>query len=254
MGCFITSLFLKIDIAYLMSTTSIPIIVMRKINRRFFVGKENEICVLRDIELEISAGSFVVIRGPSGSGKSTLLYLLGGLDRPTQGEMYVNGNPLVDEVSLRQPTNDELAYYRRKMVGFVFQTFYLIPNMTALENVAFPLRVAGIPRSGREASALKSLMQVGLQNRARSLASNLSGGEKQRVAIARALIFDPQIVLADEPTGNLDRQNGDEIIKILVNLHKQGKTIIMVTHDDSYESKATQVVYLQDGKIVESLQ
>jgi putative ABC transport system ATP-binding protein len=200
---------------------------------------------LDGVDLEIAPGTFCVVMGPSGSGKSTLLHLIGGLDRPTSGVIEVAGKTIdsLDE--------NALAVFRRRTVGFVFQSFNLIPSMSALENVAFPLRFARIRRADRRSRAMESLRNVSLEDRAFHRPVELSGGQQQRVAIARALINDPQLILADEPTGNLDSASGDSILQLLSVLHQGGRTVIVVTHDQRISQVATRILNLLDGKIVD---
>jgi putative ABC transport system ATP-binding protein len=200
---------------------------------------------LKGVDLDIPANSFVAILGPSGSGKSTLLHLLGGLDRPTAGSIQINGKKLeeVDE--------NALAEYRRTSVGFVFQSFNLIPSMTTLENVAFPLRFCSVPRRERERRAMELLEQVGLGDRIHHRPTELSGGQQQRAAISRALINQPELVLADEPTGNLDTQSGMQILQLLNDLHRQGRTVLVVSHDPRVTGFATHITYLLDGRNIE---
>lgn len=199
---------------------------------------------LDGVDLEIPRNTFLAVMGPSGSGKSTLLHLLGGLDRPTAGHIEVNGQ------SLEALDENTLAVFRRRTVGFVFQSFNLVPSMTALENVAFPMRFARVSRKERRRRALELLQQVGLGDRAGHRPTELSGGEQQRVAIARALVNNPQLILADEPTGNLDSASGMGIMQLLQALHSQGRTVVVVTHDARIAQMATQVVHLLDGRIV----
>ena len=199
---------------------------------------------LAGVDLEIQEGSLTVVMGPSGSGKSTLLYLLGGLDRPTSGSIRVGGTVLD-----RMDEND-LGLYRRKQVGFIFQSFNLISSMTALQNVTFPMRFVGLSRDARKKRAAKLLHQVGLANRAHHLPTELSGGQQQRVAVARALVNNPPLILADEPTGNLDTSSGYSIMKLLSRLHQEGHTIVVVTHDIRMRQFASETIYLLDGLIV----
>ncbi len=198
---------------------------------------------LSDLNLTIERHSFSLIMGPSGSGKSTLLYLLGGLDRPTHGRIYVA------DKYLETYDENELATYRRQTVGFIFQSFNLIPTMTALENVAFPMRFTGIGRRQRHERALAVLESVGLADRASHRPTELSGGQQQRVAIARALVNDPAIVLADEPTGNLDTKSGSGIMEVLLTLHQNGTTVVIVSHDGRLADFATRVIHIIDGQI-----
>ena len=199
---------------------------------------------LAGIDLEIPRKSLTVVMGPSGSGKSTLLYLLGGLDRPTSGSIEVDGQ------KLEEMDENALAIFRRNTVGFIFQSFNLISSMDSLENVAFPMRFAGVSTPQRGARAMELLTRVGLEARARHKPTELSGGQQQRVAIARALVNDPGLILADEPTGNLDRASGFSIMQVLSELHKSGRTVLVVTHDPRMLHFATHTVFLLDGKTV----
>jgi putative ABC transport system ATP-binding protein len=199
---------------------------------------------LDGMDLEIEAHTFTVVMGPSGSGKSTLLYLLGGLDHATAGEISIDGERLT------QMDENMLALFRRRTMGFVFQSFNLIQSMTALENVSFPMQFAGIPASQRKERAGKLLGQVGLDNRADHRPSELSGGQQQRVAIARALVNDPRLILADEPTGNLDTSSGVAVMQLLSDLHRSGRTVLVVTHDPRMMRFATHKIFLLDGKQV----
>ncbi len=199
---------------------------------------------LDGVDLEIQPNTFCVVMGPSGSGKSTLLYLLGGLDRPTEGHIEIGVQ------ALESLDENALAVFRRRTVGFIFQSFNLIASMTALENVAFPMRFAHIGRRERQARALELLRQVGLEERAHHRPTELSGGQQQRVAVARALVNEPPLILADEPTGNLDSASGVSIMQLLSQLHQQGRTVLVVTHDPRMKAFATRSVYLLDGRIV----
>jgi putative ABC transport system ATP-binding protein len=199
---------------------------------------------LDGITIDIPRGAFAVIMGPSGSGKSTLLNLIGGLDWPTSGSIFVDG----EEIEALDET--ELAAYRRNKVGFVFQSFNLISSMSAEENVGFPLRFAGVQAAQRKQRAREKLEEVGLADRMTHKPTELSGGEQQRVAIARALINNPVLILADEPTGNLDTISGLSVMHTLADLQKSGKTIMVATHDPRMLSFATQTIYLLDGKEV----
>src|SRR6185503_397905 len=220
-----------------------PFIRITGLTKTFLMGRE-PVHALAGGDLEIERNSFTVVMGPSGSGKSTLLYLLGGLDRPTSGSMLADGQAIdaLDE--------NALALYRRRTVGFIFQSFNLIPSMTALDNVAFPMRFAGVGGSHRRKRAMELLMQVGLGNRAYHRPTELSGGQQQRVAIARALVNDPRLILGDEPTGNLDSTSGIGIMQVLADLHRQGRTVVVVTHDARMMRFATHTVRLLDGRIV----
>ncbi len=199
---------------------------------------------LAGVDVDIPARSFTIIMGPSGSGKSTLLYLLGGLDRPTAGSIHIQ------EAALERMDENTLAIYRRNKIGFIFQSFNLITSMTALENVAFPMRFAGWPAARRRQRAGELLGQVGLGKRAHHRPTELSGGQQQRVAVARALVNDPPLILADEPTGNLDTHSGFAIMNLLSELHRSGRTIVVVTHDPRMLSYATHTVRLLDGLVV----
>ena len=220
-----------------------PLIRVSGLRKSFVMGRET-VHALAGLDLTVEPNTFSAVVGPSGSGKSTLLYLLGGLDRPTSGQIVVGGQ------SIDQLDENALAVYRRRMVGFIFQSFNLISSMTAVENVAFPMRFARLSRRQRHERALVLLKQVGLENRAYHKPTELSGGQQQRVAIARALVNDPQLILADEPTGNLDTQSGAVIIQMLSELHAQGRTVLMVTHDPRLVRFATQSIRLVDGRVV----
>jgi len=201
-----------------------------------------EVCALQDVSLEIDSGEFVAVIGPSGSGKSTLMNVIGLLDRPDSGSYYL------DDGDVASLTSDELAQLRNEKIGFVFQTFHLLPKTTALENVELPLIYSSrVDISGMGAQALE---KVGLKDRARHLPSELSGGQQQRVAIARALVNDPDLILADEPTGNLDTRSGLEVLAIFQELNRGGKTVILVTHDAAVAEMAHRIVEIVDGRIV----
>jgi putative ABC transport system ATP-binding protein len=202
-----------------------------------------EVHALRGIDLEIRKGEYVAIMGPSGSGKSTLMNLIGCLDSPSSGRYWLAGR-LVSELD-----DDELAYIRNKEIGFVFQTFNLLPRATALHNVELPLIYNGTPAEERIERAKKALERVDLMPRMHHKPNELSGGQRQRVAIARALVNNPSIVLADEPTGNLDSKTGEEIMSLFQNLHGQGNTIILVTHEMDIAQHAHRVIFIRDGKI-----
>ncbi|MDD5370338.1 MAG: ABC transporter ATP-binding protein [Anaerolineaceae bacterium] len=218
-------------------------ISVRNLRKSYRMGS-NVVHALAGIDLDVTRGSLSVVMGPSGSGKSTLLHLFGGLDRPTSGQIRVNTQVLesLDE--------NALALYRRKTVGFIFQSFNLVSSMTALENVAFPMRFAGFSGKQRRARAHELLKQVGLEKRAYHLPTELSGGQQQRVAIARALVNNPPLILADEPTGNLDTASGYSIMQLLAELHTSGRTVLVVTHDSRMARFATDFVRLLDGRIV----
>ena len=199
---------------------------------------------LRGVSFQVDPGEFVAIMGPSGCGKSTLMHLMGCLDRPTSGSLRL------EEEEVSKFSERKLAEVRNKKIGFVFQRFNLLPRYTALENVELPLIYAGVSRSKREQMSLKILKQVGLEGRGHHKPTELSGGQIQRVAIARAIILNPSIILADEPTGNLDTKSGDEIIAAFQRLNKDGSTIVMVTHEPDVVHHAKRVIHLLDGKIV----
>jgi putative ABC transport system ATP-binding protein len=221
-----------------------PFIQVTDLWKTFSMGRVT-VNALAGVDLEVEPKTMGVVMGPSGSGKSTLLHLIGGLDRPTRGQIQVGGQAIdsLDENSL--------AVYRRKTVGFIFQSFNLIPSMSAMENVSFPMRFARIPRRQRHSRALDLLQRVGLGGRAHHRPTELSGGEQQRVAIARALVNDPHLILADEPTGNLDTASGVSIMQLLSELHKSGRTVLVVTHDRRMTSFATHTIHLLDGRVVD---
>ena len=202
-----------------------------------------QVHALRGVDLEIRKGEYVAIMGPSGSGKSTLMNLIGCLDSPSSGKYWLAGR-LVSELD-----DDELAYIRNKEIGFVFQTFNLLPRATALHNVELPLIYNGTPAEERIEKAKKALDRVDLTSRMTHKPNELSGGQRQRVAIARALVNSPSIVLADEPTGNLDSKTGEEIMALFKNLHQQGNTIILVTHEHDIAPNAHRIIFIRDGKI-----
>lgn len=220
-----------------------PLIVIRDVSKVYRPGQESSIA-LRGVDLAIGEGEFVAIIGPSGSGKSTLLNLIAGLDRPTAGSIQVQGREVttMDE--------DSLACWRGGVLGIVFQFFQLLPTLTALENVMLAMELAGRYRGERRERALERLAMVGLAEHAGHLPSELSGGEQQRVAIARALANDPPLLLADEPTGNLDSATGGRIVDLLAELHGRGKTILLVTHERGLARRAKRIVQMQDGRIV----
>lgn len=208
-----------------------------------YIMGDTEIHAVAGVDIEIRKGEYVAIMGPSGSGKSTLMNLIGCLDTPTRGRYYINGM-LVSELD-----DDELARIRNKEIGFVFQTFNLLPRATALHNVELPLIYAGVPKEERIERAKQALRMVGLEDRMYHKPNELSGGQRQRVAIARALINNPSILLADEPTGNLDSATGNEILALFDWLHQQGNTIVLVTHEHDVAMHAHRILHIRDGKI-----
>jgi len=211
---------------------------------KIYKNDEVETVALTDISFEVSKSEFIALMGPSGSGKSTLMHILGALDTPTSGKYFLDGT---DVGSL---TDDELAEIRNHKIGFVFQAFNLLPRTTALKNVTIPMIYAGIAKESREKSAQKLLGAVGLADRLFHTPNQLSGGQQQRVAIARALINEPKLLLADEPTGNLDSKSGNEIIKIFGKLNSQGKTVVVVTHDEEIAKESKRIIRIDDGKII----
>jgi len=218
-------------------------IELESVCRTFVMGK-SRVHALVDVSLRIEQGEFVALVGPSGSGKSTLLHLLGCLDTPTSGRYLLDG---IDVGSLDR---NQLAGVRNRKVGFVFQRFHLMPRATALENVAMPLRFAGVGAAARNDRARDLLERVDLSDRAAHRPAELSGGQQQRVAVARALANQPQVLLADEPTGNLDSRSGGEIVALLEELHREGRTLILVTHDEGIAGRTERVVRLLDGRVV----
>lgn len=218
------------------------ILHLENIRKSYYLGK-HELPVLKGIDMDINKNEYVALMGPSGSGKSTLMNILGCLDSPTSGKYILNGN----DVS-RMP-DDELAAIRNKEIGFVFQQFNLLPRLTAAENVALPLIYSGVPKKERAERAAAVLYKVKLDDRMHHKPNELSGGQCQRVAIARALINDPAIILADEPTGNLDSKTSHEIMEILGKIHSDGNTVIIVTHEEDISNFAHRVIRLRDGLI-----
>jgi putative ABC transport system ATP-binding protein len=219
-----------------------PILVMERLCKNYQLGTV-ELKVLRNVELTINNGDYVAIMGPSGSGKSTLLNMIGCLDRPTSGDYWLGGQ----NVSLLD--DDQLSMIRGARIGFIFQSFNLINQLNVVENIEVPMYYQGYSESESAERAIELATMVGLEERLDHRPSELSGGQQQRVAIARALANDPLIILADEPTGNLDSESGAEILKILVDLHKRGKTLIVVTHDESIADNAGRLVEIFDGRI-----
>ena len=217
---------------------------LRGIQRRFVVGDQS-VHALADVSLDITDGEYVAIMGPSGSGKSTLLHVIGLLDRPDAGEYRLSGR---DVTTL---DDDGLAHIRRSQIGFIFQFFHLVPRLSAADNIALPLVLAGIAPQRRASVVARALEEFGLMDRARHRPDQLSGGQRQRVAIARATVMKPAVLLADEPTGNLDRATGFEVIRILEALTDKGITLIMVTHDPELGARARRQIQMRDGRVVE---
>ncbi len=219
-----------------------PLIELAAIERRFLLG-DTTVRALTGLDLRIDAGEYVAVMGPSGSGKSTLLNLLGLLDRPNEGSYRLEGR----DVTTLSP--DELAGVRSRRIGFVFQSFHLVPRLSAAENIALPMTLAGIPLPERRQRVARALQDFGLANRADHKPDQLSGGQRQRVAIARATIMQPALILADEPTGNLDRHTGDEVVNLLETLNAGGVTLIVVTHDQGMGARARRQLVMEDGHL-----
>jgi putative ABC transport system ATP-binding protein len=219
------------------------IIQVQALSKVYEMDDDVQVIALAGVNLEIEEGSFVAAMGPSGSGKSTLMHIVGGLDRPTSGSVEVGPYHVttLDE--------QQLAFFRRKMIGFIFQSFNLIATMTALENVALPLRLCGIPRNERLERAYHLLEKVGLKDRVYHKPTQLSGGQQQRIAVARALANDPPLILADEPTGNLDTASGENIMVMLQELNKNGRTVMVVTHDPRITKYVNRVINMLDGHL-----
>lgn len=217
-------------------------IKLEDVQKKYHLG-DTIVEALKDVDVEIKEGDFVAIMGPSGSGKSTLMNMVGALDVPTSGKVSV------DETDISSLSEDNLAVLRSKKVGFVFQQFNLIPSMNATENVALPMLFRGKSKKERTERAQNILEKVGLGDRLTHMPSELSGGQRQRVSVARSLANDPDIILADEPTGNLDSETGEKIMDLLTELNKEGKTIIMVTHDEDDANYANRIINIVDGKV-----
>jgi putative ABC transport system ATP-binding protein len=219
-----------------------PLIALSGIERVFLLG-DSEVHALRTLDLDIAAGEYVAVMGPSGSGKSTLLNLLGLLDRPNAGTYRLEGR----DVTTLSP--EEQARVRSERIGFVFQSFHLVPRLTAAENIALPMTLAGIAPAERTRRVAQALKDYGLANRADHRPDQLSGGQRQRVAIARATIMQPALILADEPTGNLDRHTGEEVVSLLEGLNAGGVTLIVVTHDQAMGARARRQIVMEDGRV-----
>ena len=221
---------------------SYPIIHAKNLTKHYKVGT-TIVRALDGLEIDIDTGSYIALMGPSGSGKSTLMNILGCLDTPTSGKYFLNNKDVSDM------DDDSLAAIRNKEIGFIFQTFNLLPRYTALENVALPMIYAGIPKQDRIARATEVLEQVGLGDRITHRPNELSGGQRQRVAVARALVMKPSIIFADEPTGNLDSKTSEGIMELFDKIHKDGNTLIVVTHEQEIAARAQKIVRLLDGKL-----
>jgi len=222
-----------------------PLIKLQDVWKIYRFGKDNELPILKGVNLEINPGSFATIMGPSGSGKSTLMYMLGLLDTASKGKIFLQGQDVSNF------SEDKLAEVRGKKIGFIFQQFNLMQNLSALENVMLPMIFQGVPEAKRKEKATKLLESVNLGTRLKHKPSEMSGGEQQRIAIARSLVNDPEILIADEPTGNLDSTTGKTVMEILKKLHEEQKiTIIVVTHDPTIAHYSQNIIHIQDGVIV----
>jgi putative ABC transport system ATP-binding protein len=227
----------------LAQTSTGPVIELTDVRKIYRTGTI-DVEALRGVSLDIAEGEFVAIMGPSGSGKSTLMHILGCLDVPTSGQYRLAGEDVsvMDEV--------ELAQARNRQIGFVFQQFNLLPSLTALRNVEMPLAYAGVTRESRHAAAREALERVGLGDRVQHRPGELSGGQQQRVAVARALVTDPALVLADEPTGNLDTAASEDVLRLFAELHDQGRTIVLITHEAEVAQRAARIIRLRDGAVL----
>ena len=225
-----------------MTTAPTALIQLAGIERVFLLG-DSEVHALHELDLRIDAGEYVAVMGPSGSGKSTLLNLIGLLDRPTAGTYHLEGRDVTTLSSVEQ------AHVRSTRIGFVFQSFHLVPRLTAAENIALPMMLAGIPAAERSKRVAQALGDYGLKDRADHRPDQLSGGQRQRVAIARATVMQPALILADEPTGNLDRATGDEVVRLLEGLNARGVTLIVVTHDAALGKRARRRIDMEDGMV-----
>jgi len=220
-----------------------PVIQVRDVRKTYELG-DIAVHALRGISVEIEHGEYVAIMGPSGSGKSTLMHILGCLDTPTEGSYRLNG------VDIRGVDEDDLSDLRNRYIGFVFQSFNLVPRTRTLANVALPLQYAGLSKAERNDRAMRALAWVGLTDRADHLPSELSGGQQQRAAVARALVMNPALILADEPTGNLDSHSTAEVLDVFEHLNRQGRTIVLITHEADIAAHARRVIRLRDGRVV----
>lgn len=227
----------------ILKMASKSVIDLKNVSKKYSMGEE-EFYALKDVSLKITKGEFVAIIGPSGSGKSTLMHVIGLLDKPSSGEVYLEDNEAHNLNEIEQ------ADLRNKHIGFIFQVFNLLPRTSALENVEMPLIYSGVVKKERDERAIKALEIVGLGEKLQNKPSQLSGGQQQRVAIARALINNPSLILADEPTGNLDSKSGEEILSLLSKLNKEGNTIVVVTHDLDIAKRAGRIISIKDGEIV----
>ena len=221
-----------------------PVIEVQDVERVYRLGEDVEVRALAGVSLRIARGEFVAIMGSSGSGKSTLMHILGCLDAPTAGRY------LLDGVDVRDIAEDDLADLRNRKIGFVFQSFNLVARTTALANVELPLAYAGLGRRERRARAIAALAAVGMEDRLHHLPSELSGGQQQRAAVARAIVTDPAIVLADEPTGNLDSHSTEEMLGVFARLNGEGRTVVLITHESDVAARARRVVRLADGRVL----
>ncbi len=221
-----------------------PIIEMKGIKKSYYIGLPNELEVLHGIDLEVYQGEFIAIVGESGSGKSTIMNIIGALDKPTEGTYSLNG------IDINEQTADELAHIRNAEIGFVFQTFNLIGRTNAIKNVELPMLYAGLPMAERKKRSAELLELVDMQDRAHHLPNELSGGQKQRIAIARAMANNPSILLADEPTGALDSKTGRMVMDLFHELHKQGSTVVLITHSQELAEETQRIITLKDGVIV----
>lgn len=221
-----------------------PVIEVKNIKKIYKIGNDQEFIALNGISFAINSGEFVSIIGPSGSGKSTLMHIIGLLDSPTEGEIYIDGEKITSF------TQTKLAQLRNRKIGFVFQAFNLLKKTKAIDNVALPLIYSDMPQKKRYELAANELKSVGLENRLDNLPSQLSGGQQQRVAVARALVTNPSLILADEPTGNLDSKSGTQVMELFKDLNAKGKTIVIVTHDHNIANQTKRKIQIMDGNII----